>query len=581
MRFAIVRPALATLIAAAALGLTPTATTSQRPARDTALDDARHPLFNQGPKQVAVGDKAMVSTQHPEVTMAAVKVLQEGGNAVDAAITATFLQNVIDYHQVQLFGAMTGIYYEAKTGTFYAFNAYAERPLSDRSPHGDPMKVSIAGKVKALEQLHKRFGTKPWAGAVQPAIETAERGVLMTSFMYGINYASWAGEEGVIRENKAAREFYMPNGHLVPVGERWKMPALAETLRKVAAEGSDYLYKGAWAQKFVKEATNRGGRVSIEDLADYEVIWQEPIRFTYRGHEIVSEPPPVAGGVNLGYALNILEQFDLKKQGHYTQSIDTLDVMARSLGRVENEIRYAMGDPRSFKLPTEMWLSKDYARWGADFVRSSTPRVSLAPAETTAMSPDEGRAELDKYNDDSNHNTIVDPEGNWISYLHTGHGGMPGVFIDGIKATGSGRWTHTTGPGRRASTAIAASFIVKDGKPWLGIGSPGLPAQPITEVLVNIIDFGMSPKDAADAPRFWAYRDRGVSRDFGNLPWIEIESRISDAVRKGAAARGMKLKDIGPYNWNTGSMQIVWRDPATGKLHGVSDPRRLGHAAGF
>ena len=123
--------------------------------------------------------------------------------------------------------------------------------------------------------------------------------------------------------------------------------------------------------------------------------------------------------------------------------------------------------------------------------------------------------------------------------------------------------------------------LILDGKPWLGIGSPGLPAQPLIEVLVNLIDFGMPPKEAADAPRFWAYRDRGPSRDFGNLPWVEIESRISDAVRKGASARGVRLKDIGPYNWNTGSMQIVWKDAATGKVNGVSDPRRLGHAAGF
>jgi gamma-glutamyltranspeptidase/glutathione hydrolase len=360
------------------------------------------------------------------------------------------------------------------------------------------------------------------------------------------------------------------------------MPALAETLRKVAAEGSDYLYKGAWAQKFVKEANKRGGRVSIEDLSDYEVLWQEPIRFSYRGHEIVSEPPPVAGGVNLGYALNILEQFDLKSTGKYTDSPQTLEIMARTLGRVENEIRYAMADPRSFNLPTAMWLSKDYAKWGAEFVRNSTAKVSLAPTSTTtdASARDSG-AELDKYKDDSNHNTIVDAEGNWISYLHTGHGGMPGVFVDGIKATGSGRWAHTTGPGRRTSTAIAASFVLKEGKPWLGIGSPGLPTQPITQVLVNILDFGMNPKDAADAPRFWAYRDRGPSRDFGNLAWVEIESRISDTVRRGAIARGVRIKDIGPYNWHTGSMQIVWKDPATGKVHGVSDPRRLGHAAGF
>src|SRR5919107_373344 len=105
------------------------------------------------------------------------------------------------------------------------------------------------------------------------------------------------------------------------------------------------------------------------------------------------------------------------------------------------------------------------------------------------------------------------------------------------RATGSRTCTlGTAGPGRRTSTNIAATFLLKDGKPWFSIGSPGLPTQPIAEVLFNIIDFGMNPKDAADAPRFWAYRDRGPARDFGNLAWVEMESRISDAVRKGAAA---------------------------------------------
>ncbi len=104
---------------------------------------------------------------------------------------------------------------------------------------------------------------------------------------------------------------------------------------------------------------------------------------------------------------------------------------------------------------------------------------------------------------------------------------------------------------------------------------------PVTVTLVNVLDFGMSPERAADAPRFWAYRDRGPSRDFGSLPVLEIESRISDEVRAGVRARSIQLRDLGPYNWNTGSMQIVWRDLQTGKLRGATDPRRLGHAEGF
>ena len=532
--------------------------------------------LNQGPKQEAVGERVMVATQLPSATNAALRVLREGGNAVDAAITATFVQNVVDYHQVSLFGAMTGLYYEAKTGRYYAFNAYGERPFAGRSTHGDPQKVSIAGKVRALEQLAKRFGTRSWRSYIEPAIQIANAGVVMTSFMYGINYYLWERDE-LLRNSEAARAFYMPDGHLVPVGRRWKMPQLAKTLRRVADEGADYLYTGEWAKKFVVEATKRGGRVSLEDLAEYEVMWLEPVRFTYRGYEIVTEPPPVAGGLVLGYNLNVLENFDLKDIGHYANSPETLEIIARTFGRVENEIRWAIGDPRSFNVPVNLWLSKEYGRMGAQFVRNSGVRVDMAASEVPAAFSVET---IDPFRDDSNHNVIVDGDGNWITYLHTGHGGMPGVFIDGIKATGSSRWSQTSGAGRRFSTHVTATFVVKNDKPWMALGSPGSPSMPVTEVLISMFDFGMKPQEAVDAPRFWAYRDRGQERDFGNVVFLQIESRLSPSLRSALASRGVRIQDLGPYNWHTGSIQLVWRDGA-GKLHGVTDPRRLGNVAGF
>ena len=172
----------------------------------------------------------------------------------------------------------------------------------------------------------------------------------------------------------------------------------------------------------------------------------------------------------------------------------------------------------------------------------------------------------------SNHNVIVDGHGNWVSMLHTGHGGAPGIFIDGVRATGSTARADTAGPGRRLVLPITGIIVAKDGKPWLAMGTPGSPPQPVTEVLVNIIDYGMHPKDAADAPRFWAFR--------GGERGVQIESRISDAVRKGMKKSGIPLTDLGDYLWHTGSMQIVWRGD-DGKLHGATDPRRLGVVVGY
>jgi len=146
---------------------------------------------------------------------------------------------------------------------------------------------------------------------------------------------------------------------------------------------------------------------------------------------------------------------------------------------------------------------------------------------------------------------------------------------------------QTRGEGRRASTHVTATFIAEDGVPVLALGSPGTPAQPITQALVSIIDFDMSPDQAVDAPKFWAYQHLGpddstqTSRDFLNLVTLQMESRVSDEVRRGIAARGMQMFDRGDYMWNIGSIQIVWRDPDTGRLYGTSDPRRLGWADGY
>jgi gamma-glutamyltranspeptidase/glutathione hydrolase len=522
----------------------------------------------------------MVSTQLPIVTEAALKVLREGGNAIDAMITAVFLQHVNDYHQVSHFGTMSAIYYESSTGKYHVISAVSERPHAKKGKSGDPSKVAIGGVVRGLEALAKRFGTRQWASYLKPAITSAEEGVIVTSFMYGINYNLF--ENSNLVKNKEARDFYMPEGFLVPVGKRWKMPKLAEHLRKVASEGADYMYTGAWGQMFVKKCNKRGYQVTAEDMAAFKPKWQDPVRFTYRGHTILGSPPPDTGGLVVGSNLTILENFDLKGMGHYSESAETLEIIARTFGRVSDETRWAIKDPLNFQVPSEVWLSKAYGKMGTDFVRQTMvqPDVDLSSIgeieeskDQSALTFSSGIQGEDSPYLGSNHNVIVDAEGNWISLLHTGHGGAPGVFIDGVRATGSGARAYTAGPGRRLVLPITAIMIEKDGKPWLAMGTPGSPPQPITEVLINLLDFGLPPSEATDAPRFWAFR--------GDERALAIESRITDEVRKTLKKRGIKISDLGRYNWHTGSVQIIWRDQTTGKLHGVTDPRRLGYAAGF
>lgn len=530
-----------------------------------AAADAR---LQQGPKPIAEGQQAMVSTQLPIVTETALAVLERGGNAVDAMITATFLQHVVDFHQVSHFGTMSGIYYEAATGEYHVISGVGVRPLASRCGEGDPSRVSIGGVVRAMGALAERWGTMEWAEYLQPAIQAATEGVEMSSFMYGINYnLMQTGDSGGLIDNPAAREAYMPDGFLVPVGARWKMPAFAEHLTRLAEQGPDYMYEGQWADRFVKAAQSKGHCVSEQDLAEYAVAWQEPVRFQYNGHNMVASAPPDTGGAFVGLSLNMLQHFDLAKRPHYSASAETLEIMARVFGRASEETRHTINDPLAMQVPTDVWTSPAYGQAAADIVKASMrqPGVSLsAPAAD---------AQQEAMTLGSDHNVIVDEFGNWFSVLHTGHGGAPGVFVDGVRATGSTARAFTEGPGRRLVLPITALMIEKEGKPWLAMGTPGMPPQPVTQVLTNILDWGMHPAEAASQPRFWAW--------LGNEPGIRIESRISDEVRQGIRESGLSLSDLGPYYWSTGSMQIVWRDEETGKLYGVSDPRRLGWPAGY
>ena len=560
--------------------------------------DPLDPRLNQGPKEAAVGEDVMVSTQLPVVTQGALDVLANGGNAADAMITAIFLQHVNDYMQVSHWGSMSGIYYEADADEYHVVSAVSQVPQASRcEPGRDPSQVAIGGVIRALGDLGDRFGTLEWEEYLEPAIESAEDGVMVTSFLYGLKAgfidsevagSTYGVEGGGLGPGQ--REFFLPDGHLTPVGKRWEMPAFADHLRALAEEGPDYMYEGEWGQRFVEEANRRGYCVSEEDLAEFEVEWQEPTRFEYRGHEILGSPPPDQGGLEVGYNLNILENFDLEEMGHYTESAETMEVMARTHGRVARETRWAIQDPRAFQIPEELWLSDDYGRMGQRYVQETMrhPEVDLAGGtdgeegvQVGSRPVSDGTAAdlLQEAGDSSalgsNHNVVVDDEGNWFTVLHTGHGGAPGIFLDGVRAGGS-RFSEnawTAGPGRRLVLPITSIMIARDGKPWLAMGTPGSPPQPVTQVLVNMLDFGMDPGVAAEEPRFFAFRD-----DFREL---EMESRLPEDVREELGQAGLRIKDLGAFTWRLGSMQIIWRDDESGHLHGVTDPRRLGEADGF
>ncbi len=334
----------------------------------------------------------------------------------------------------------------------------------------------------------------------------------------------------------------------------------------------------------IEEGNRIGWGVTMEHLAGYEAMWYDPLGFKYRGQEIIGMPPPQRGALYTGYIMGVLEEFDLKGMGHYTESAEALALIAWAMSRAHTE-KGLMHDPQFYDVPVETLLSKDYHRHVARLWRGSRPKVDLTgflrlTVGKTAL--EVGLPSSQKRVHDSCELSIADQEGNWVQMMNTGNGGgVPGMVIDGVvcggtvvrasERTGTGRFGWIVEPGARTRHAIASTLVLRGGAPWLAVGSPGDCIFTVPQTLINILEYGMEPQEAVDAPRFWPLGDDGT---------LEMEARLPEQVVRDLHRMGIVLRPLGSYNWRLGSMQLVWRDE-DGTLGGVADPRRLGLAKGI
>jgi gamma-glutamyltranspeptidase / glutathione hydrolase len=547
-----------------------------------------------GPKEVVRGKKAVAASQHPIVTETMLDVLREGGNAADAGVAGCLVQATVQQEMTNHTGTVDFIFWEAKSGKAYELNSSGTlvsglppfRPLPPNLgvliPALPPC-ACIPGFMPGLKAIHERFGTKPWARLVEPAIRWAEEGHVVNSFEFGVLTEELRGNVYF----PAGRELFTPGGFMPQVGDRFKNPELAKTLKRLAKEGPDDFITGEWARQFVAEANRLGWPITLDHLKEVPPRWGEPMRFTHRGHEILQLAPPERQGVFCAMVMGILRQLEVPSLGHYTKSAESLYYFAHALRWAEFELGY-LWDPKMFEVPTDLWLSDDHHRYVAQVLKRSKPKVDLTehvrvtsgkPAMVAAGlatgAPDKppsykGSCEL----------SIVDAQGNWVQMMNTlQSGGIPGAVVGGVPMVGSHAQTDMraaiagwfTGQGRQR-LPIGNTIVLKDGKPWLSLGTPGNVHVTIPQVLSNILDFGMEPYDAAAAPRLMPLRD-----DYT----LEIESRIPPDVVAGLARMGITVNPLPPYDWPMGSFQMSWRDAKTGLLNSSSDPRRAGQAGGI
>ncbi|NPD70150.1 hypothetical protein HN018_22635 (plasmid) [Lichenicola cladoniae] len=551
-------------------------------------------MRNPGPKESVRGKRAVCSSDNAIVTETVLATLAAGGNAADAAIAGAMVQAAVEPFMTNHTGTVSLLYRAAATGRYHQLHSAGTFPphlppfrptrKTDSGLGRMPPSACIPGFMPGLQAIHQRFGTLPWADLCQDAIRWAETGHPVSSFEYG----ALLGELDFTTYFPEGRRFYMPGGHMPTVGTLFGNAAMADTLRHVADEGPGYMIEGGWAAAFVATANRMGWPISMADMSANPPRWIEPLRFAHGRFEIVGLSAPEQQGVFLSMTLGILDHLGLRSMEH--GSAEHLFAMGHAL-RLGLYFCGFLGDPAVGPYDTDQLRDGDFHRALARLIRGMRPAHDLANhvrlTESASFRSDghglpgipsceiqsrqpSGSCEL----------SIVDADGNWLQMMNTlQSGGIPGMVVDGIPMIGShatfagvsGHFDIKLVEGARLRSIVGHSFILKEGAPLYGLGTPGNVYCTVPQVVSNLLDFGLSVEAAIEAPRILP---------LGEDNRLIIEDRVSAATVQGLARMGVGMSAMPAYDWHMGSFQMCFRDDA-GFLGAAADPRRCGVADGL
>ncbi len=530
----------------------------------------------------AVGCHGMIATSQSLASAAGLRVLQNGGNAIDAAVTAAGVLAVVEPSMNGIGGDLFAIVHDAKTKKLYALDAsgrapsaatpeeFAKRGLAEMPADG-PLTIDVPGVVSGWDALLTRFGTISMAHALAPAIGYARDGFPVAELMA----EEWREAVTKLSADAAASATFLPRGTPPAMGEIFANPRLAKSLELIAKDGKDAFYTGPLAQAIAADMRIRNGLITAQDLAEHTVDWVDTISANYRGYDVHELPPSTQGFVALEM-LNILEGFDIAAMGH--NSADYLHVVTEAK-KIAFADRGAYLADRAFvpKDALATLMSKAYAatrRQDIDTRKAGTYRAgALTGAATTA--PDfAGRDRGDTV-----YLTAVDGQGNVVSFIQSLFSSFGAGFVAGdtgitLSNRGSGfvltpGHPNQVGPRKRPLHTLAPAMITKDGRPWVSFGVMGgdNQAQGHAQIVMNLVDFDMHIQAAGEAARM---RHMGTE--------LALERGIGPDVRAALEARGHRLCD---GRAQMGGYQGIMIDPTTGVLLGGSDLRKDGLAIGW
>ncbi len=528
-----------------------------------------------------IATHGMACTSQPLATQVALDILKSGGNAVDAAIAANAVLGLVEPTGNGIGGDLFAIVWDADSGQLYGLNASGRSPQSltldyfkengyEKIPAMGPLPVSVPGCVDGWFELHNRFGTIPMKKILQPAVSYAREGFPVTEL---IAYY-WERNADYLSRFPNVAEVFMPGGTSPVKGEIFRNPDLANTLEKIGKEGRDVFYKGDIARVISDFMAGQGGFLSYDDLAAHTSDWVTPFSVNYRGYD-VWELPPSGQGIAALQMLNILEGFDLADMGFGSAEYIHYFTEAKKLAFEDRAKYYA--DTDFNELDYRLLISDEYA----------DTRRELISGDRAARTYDPGDIEQGN----TIYLTVADEQGNMVSLIQSNYRGMgsgmcpPGLgFIlqdrGELFSLEKGHY-NVYEPGKRPFHTIIPAFITKEGQPLISFGLMGGAMQPQghTQIVVNLVDFGMNLQEAGDAPRI---RHSGSSQPTGEIMedggTLFLESGIDYSEVRKLLKKGHQVQySRGGF----GGYQAIMRDPETGVLYGASESRKDGQAAGW
>jgi gamma-glutamyltranspeptidase/glutathione hydrolase len=537
-----------------------------------------------GARQPVRARHAMVVTREPHATDVGVAVLRGGGNAVDAAVAVGFALAVTHPSAGNLGGGgFMLIRFADGRATLLDFRERAPaRAGRDMylGPDGRPTRESIEGwraaavpgTVRGLEYAARRYGRKPWAELLAPAIRLAREGFPVS---WGLAQSLRASK--LLSRFPESRRIFQRDGRYYEPDERLAQPELAATLERIARRGAAEFYEGQTARRLAAAMREHGGLITLEDLKAYAVVERTPLRGRHRGYEILTAPPPSSGGVGLLQMLGVLEGTGFEKHG--AGSAAAIHWMAEAMRRYFADRSEHLGDPDFVRVPVSGLLDARYLaklRASIDPERA-TPSAAVRPGNPAAYESAE-----------TTHYSIVDPEGNAVAVTYTLNGSYGcGVTVPGLgfllnnemddfaAKPGAPNFyglvqgeANAIAAGKRPLSSMTPTLLLREGKPYLVVGSPGGPRiiTTVLQVIVNLVDFGLELQEAVDRPRFhhqWLpdtlYMEPGFSPDTAAL--LRSRGFLVEAVRSMGEAAAIRIEG--------------------GWLEGAADSRVEGKAAGF